>query len=43
MTNPSILLKDGTEIPEGIMDCFISVLCAMQLKNKKIQEQVLFT
>ena len=36
MTNPSILLKDGTEIPEGIMDCFISVLCAMHdLKNKK--------
>ncbi len=28
MTNPSITLKDGSEIPEGIMDSFISVLCA---------------
>jgi len=29
MTNPSILLKDGSEIPEGIMDAFISTLCAI--------------
>ena len=28
MTNPAITLKDGTEIPEGIMDAFICVLCA---------------
>ncbi len=28
MTNPSIILKDGSEIPEGIMDAFISTLCA---------------
>ena len=28
MTNSSITLKDGSEIPEGIMDSFISVLCA---------------
>tara|TARA_Y100000590_G_scaffold462086_1_gene625286 strand:- start:2651 stop:4810 length:2160 start_codon:yes stop_codon:yes gene_type:complete len=36
MTNPSILLKDGSEIPEGIMDGFITVLCAMHdFKNKK--------
>ena len=28
MTNPSIFLKDGSEIPEGIMDAFMSVLCA---------------
>ena len=28
MTNPAITLKDGSEIPEGIMDAFISVLCA---------------
>jgi|TARA_B110000259_G_scaffold78205_1_gene91679 malate synthase len=28
MTNSSITLKDGSEIPEGIMDAFISVLCA---------------
>ncbi len=36
MTNPSILLKDGTEIPEGIMDAFIATLCALHdFKNKK--------
>jgi malate synthase len=35
MTNPSIILKDGSEIPEGIMDTFISVLCAKHdFKNK---------
>jgi len=35
MTNPSINLKDGSEIPEGIMDTFISVLCAKHdFKNK---------
>ncbi len=36
MTNPSIILKDGSEIPEGVMDAFFTVLCAMHdLKNKK--------
>ena len=36
MTNPAILLKDGSEIPEGIMDAFISTLCAIHdFKNKK--------
>ena len=35
MTNPSIILKDGSEIPEGIMDTFISALCALHdFKNK---------
>ena len=35
MTNPSIILKDGSEIPEGIMDAFISTLCAIHdFKNK---------
>ena len=29
MTNSSIILKDGSEIPEGIMDAFISNLCAL--------------
>ncbi len=36
MTNPSVILKDGSEIPEGIMDAFISNLCALHdFKNKK--------
>ena len=36
MTNPSIVLKNGSEIPEGIMDSFFTVLCAMHdFKNKK--------
>jgi malate synthase len=36
MTNPAIILKDGTEIPEGIMDSFIATLCALHdFKNKK--------
>ena len=35
MTNPSIILKDGSEIPEGIMDAFITTLCALHdFKNK---------
>jgi len=35
MTNPAIILKDGSEIPEGIMDAFISTLCALhEFKNK---------
>jgi malate synthase len=35
MTNPAIILKDGSEIPEGIMDAFISALCALHdFKNK---------
>ncbi len=36
MTNPSIILKDGSEIPEGIMDAFVSCLCSLHdFKNKK--------
>ena len=36
MTNSAIILKDGSEIPEGIMDAFIIVLCAFyDFKNKK--------
>tara|TARA_B100000700_G_scaffold267149_1_gene306795 strand:+ start:99 stop:2243 length:2145 start_codon:yes stop_codon:yes gene_type:complete len=36
MTNPAIILKDGTEIPEGIMDAFVSTLCALHdFKNQK--------
>ena len=36
MTNPAITLSDGTEIPEGIMDAFVSTMCALHdFKNKK--------
>ena len=36
MTNSAINLKDGSEIPEGIMDAFISTLCALHdFKNNK--------
>ncbi len=35
MTNPAVILKDGSEIPEGIMDAFISTMCALHdFKNK---------
>ena len=35
MTNPSILLKDGSEMPEGIMDAFITTAAAIHdFKNK---------
>ena len=43
MTNPSIILKDGSEVPEGIMDAFITTAAALHdLKKKKIQEKDLF-
>ena len=36
MTNPSILLKDGNEIPEGLMDAFITSAAALHdLRIKK--------
>ena len=35
MTSPAIILKDGSEIPEGIMDTFVATLCALHdFKNK---------
>jgi malate synthase len=35
MTSPAIILKDGSEIPEGIMDTFVSTLCALHdFKNR---------
>ena len=36
MTNSAIILKDGSEIPEGIMDAFITSAAALHdIKNKK--------
>ncbi|RPG99326.1 MAG: malate synthase G [Candidatus Pelagibacter sp. TMED106] len=35
MTNPAITLKDGSEIPEGIMDAFITVAACLHDLNKK--------
>ncbi len=36
MTNSAITLKDGSEIPEGILDAFVSTMCALHdFKNKK--------
>ena len=35
MTNPSILLKDGSEIPEGLMDAFITTAAALHDFTKK--------
>ncbi len=36
MTNPSIILKDGSEIPEGIMDAFFTTTAALHdIKSKK--------
>tara|TARA_B100001057_G_scaffold119037_1_gene117688 strand:+ start:60 stop:2225 length:2166 start_codon:yes stop_codon:yes gene_type:complete len=35
MTNPAITLKDGSEIPEGILDAFVSTMCALHdFQNK---------
>ena len=36
MTNPSIILNDGSEIPEGIMDAFLTTAAALHdLKRKR--------
>ena len=35
MTNPAITLKDGSEIPEGIMDAFITSAACLHDINKK--------
>ena len=40
MTNPSIILKDGSEVPEGIMDAFITTAAALHdLKRKRNSRQ----
>ena len=44
MTNPSMLLKDGNEVPEGILDAFITSAAALHdLKKKEILEQDQYT
>ena len=35
MTNPAILLSDGSEIPEGILDAFVSVAAALPDMSSK--------
>ena len=35
MTNPSIILKDGSEVPEGIMDAFVTTAAAIHDLNKR--------
>ena len=36
MTNPAVLLSDGSEIPEGILDAFVSVAAALpDLKSRQ--------
>ena len=35
MTNPSIILNDGSEIPEGLMDAFITTAAALHDIKKK--------
>ena len=29
MTNPAVLLPDGSEVPEGILDCLVTALCSL--------------
>ncbi|MEP0943678.1 MAG: malate synthase G [Rhizobiaceae bacterium] len=29
MTNPAVLLEDGSEVPEGILDCMMTALCSL--------------
>ena len=43
MTNPAIILDDGSEVPEGIMDAFMtSAACLHDLKKKGNSRKVLF-
>ena len=40
MTNPSIILNDGSEVPEGIMDAFITTAAGLHdLKKKRNSKQ----
>ena len=43
MKTPAILFSDKSQIPEGILDAFItSAACLHDLKNKETLEQVQF-
>ena len=43
MTTPAILLKDGSECPEGILDAFItSLACMHDFKIKKFKENSIY-
>ena len=35
MTNSSVILKDGSEVPEGILDAFITTAAALHDIKKK--------
>ncbi len=35
MTNPAILLPEGSEIPEGILDAFLTTLCALHDRTRR--------
>ena len=39
MTNPCILLQDGSEVPEGILDAFVTTLCSIHDLNKKVNSK----
>ena len=39
MTNPSIILNDGSEIHEGIMDAFITTLCSLHDFKSKLNSR----
>ena len=40
MTNPAILLKDGSECPEGILDAFVTSLACLHDFKKKGNSRV---
>ncbi|GAB7521372.1 malate synthase G [Paraburkholderia sp. 2C] len=39
MTNPSVLDRDGNEIPEGILDGMITTLCALHDRKHKLNSR----
>ncbi len=40
MTNSAVILEDGSEIPEGILDTFVSTLCALHDFKSKNNSRV---